>query len=236
MTYPHTITIDVARSDPSRPSRFEVPVPSAGSRVLDALLYVRERLDATLGFRYACRAGMCGACAVVVNGKEALACQLPVAALGAREVRVSPLRGLPVLRDLVCDMEPFFAGWKRARAALQPTEPAPVAPRTMPPGEPRRALIEGQNGCLTCGACDSACADSLGGDHARGPAALNRVLMLALDERDAEGSGRLSAIAPETDRVRAYAQSSIDDVCPVGIPLRRAMDMLERLVAGERVS
>jgi succinate dehydrogenase/fumarate reductase iron-sulfur protein len=236
MTYPHTITLDVARSDASRPSRFEVPVPTAGSHILDALLYVRERLDATLGFRYACRAGMCGACAVVVNGKEALACQLPVAALGTPEVRVAPLRGLPVLRDLVCDMEPFFAGWKRAHAALQPDAPARDTPRTMPPGEPRRALIEGQNGCLTCGACDSACADSLGGDHARGPAALNRVLMLVLDERDARSRERLSTIAPETARLRAYAQSGIDDVCPVGIPLRRAMDALERLVAGERVS
>jgi succinate dehydrogenase/fumarate reductase iron-sulfur protein len=236
MTYPHTITLDVARSDASRPSRFEVPVPTAASRILDALLYVRERLDATLGFRYACRAGMCGACAVVVNGKEALACQLPVAALGTPEVRVAPLRGLPVLRDLVCDMEPFFAGWKRAHAALQPDAPARDTPRTMPPGEPRRALIEGQNGCLTCGACDSACADSLGGDHARGPAALNRVLMLVLDERDARSRERLSTIAPETARLRAYAQSGIDDVCPVGIPLRRAMDALERLVAGERVS
>jgi succinate dehydrogenase/fumarate reductase iron-sulfur protein len=236
MTYPHTITLDVARSDASRPSRFEVPVPTAGSRILDALLYVRERLDATLGFRYACRAGMCGACAVVVNGKEALACQLPVAALGTPEVRVAPLRGLPVLRDLVCDMEPFFAGWKRAHAALQPDAPARDTPRTMPPGEPRRALIEGQNGCLTCGACDSACADSLGGDHSRGPAALKRVRMLVQDEADPRIMDRLSTIAPETDRLRAYAQSGIDDVCPVGIPLRRAMDALERLVAGERVS
>jgi succinate dehydrogenase/fumarate reductase iron-sulfur protein len=235
MTYPSTITLDVARSDPSRPSRFEVPVPTAGSRILDALLYVREHVDATLGFRYACRAGMCGACAVVVNGKEALACQMPVAAPGVRNVRVAPLRGLPVLRDLVCDMEPFFAGWKRAHAALQPNEPARETPRTMPPGEPRRALFEGQYGCLTCGACDSACADALGGDHARGPAALNRVLMLALDERDAQGNERLSTLARETDRLRAYGRGRIDDVCPVGIPLRRAMDALERLVAGERI-
>jgi len=236
MTHPQAVTLDVVRSDPAQASRFEVPVPTAGSRVLDALLYVRERLDPTLGFRYACRAGMCGSCAVVVNGKEALACQLPVATLGTREVSVAPLRGLPVLRDLVCDMEPFFAGWKRAHAALEPNDPTRDEPRTMPPGEPRRALIEGQNGCLTCGACDSACADSVGGDHARGPAALNRLLMLTLDERDAQGNERLAAIAAETARLRAYAGSGIDDVCPVGIPLRRAMDTLERLVAGERVS
>jgi succinate dehydrogenase/fumarate reductase iron-sulfur protein len=226
-----TISLEIVRSDPSQPSRFEVPVPSAGSRVLDALLFVREHLDPTLGFRYACRAGMCGSCAVVVNGKEALACQLPVAALGTRTVRVAPLRALPVLRDLVCDMAPFFAGWKRACAALRPSDPARATPRTMPPGEPRRALIEGQNGCLTCGACDSACADTLGDEHAHGPAALNRLLMLALDERDAEGKARLAAIAKERARLRAYALAPIDEACPVGIPLRRGMDTLERLVS-----
>ena len=236
MTHPHTITLDVARSDPTQRSRFDVPVPTAGSRVLDALLYVREHLDPTLGFRYACRAGMCGACAVVVNGKEALACQLPVAALGTREVAVAPLRSLPVLRDLVCDMDPFFAGWKRAHAALQPREPGRTTPRTMPPGELRRAMIEGQNGCLTCGACDSACARSQDDDHAYGPAALNRVLMLALDERDAQGMARLAPLAGEAARLRAYAGADIDAVCPVGIPLRRGMDALERLVAGEALS
>jgi succinate dehydrogenase/fumarate reductase-like Fe-S protein len=64
---------------------------------------------------------------------------------------------------------------------------------------------------------------------------LNRVLMLALDERDAQGNERLSTLARETDRLRAYGRGRIDDVCPVGIPLRRAMDALERLVAGERI-
>jgi succinate dehydrogenase/fumarate reductase iron-sulfur protein len=228
-----TITLEIVRSDPSQRSRFDVPVPTAGSRVLDALIHVREHLDPTLGFRYACRAGMCGSCAVVVNGREALSCQLPVKALGTRNVHVAPLRALPVLRDLVCDMTPFFDGWKRAHAALHSNDPARTTPRTMPPGEPRRALIEGQSGCLTCGACDSACADMLGGDHAQAPAALNRVLMLALDERDRQGATRVEPLAQETARLHAYAHAPIDEVCPVGIPLRRGMDALERLVAGE---
>jgi succinate dehydrogenase/fumarate reductase iron-sulfur protein len=230
------ITLDVSRSDPALPSRFEVPVPTAGSRVLDALLYVREHLDPSLGFRYACRAGMCGSCAVVVNGKEALACQMPVASLGTRHVHVAPLRALPVLRDLVCDMTPFFAGLKRAGAALRAADADRPTPRTMPPGEPRRALIERHNGCLTCGACHSACADPMAGRHDVGPAALNRVLMLALDERDGQGRERLAPLAQETARLRAYARSDVNEVCPVGIPLREGMDTLERLVAGANVA
>ena len=115
------------------PSRFEVPVPGAASRVLDALLYVRHRLDPTLGFRYACRAGMCGACAVVINGKEGLSCQTTVASLGTRTVTVAPLRALPVQRDLMVDMQPFFDSFKRADAAFRPTEPSRRSIRTMPP-------------------------------------------------------------------------------------------------------
>lgn len=231
MPQPTRITLEVARSDPARPSTFEVPVPTPASRVLDALLYAREHFDPSLGFRYACRAGMCGACAVVVNGKEVLACQAPVASLEADRVRVEPLRALPVLRDLVCDMEPFFDTFRRADAALRPADPDRATPRAMPPGESRRALIERQNGCLTCGACFSACASSAAQPVGLGPAALNRVLMLSLDERDAKGRERLASLAEEAGPLRRYAQNDCGAVCPVDIPLGEAMATLERMLA-----
>ncbi|HSJ98273.1 MAG TPA: 2Fe-2S iron-sulfur cluster-binding protein, partial [Myxococcota bacterium] len=82
------ISLEVSRSQAGRPSVFDVPVPGPASRVLDALLYVREHLDPSLGFRYSCRAGMCGSCAVVVNGREALACQTAIGPLGTDVVRV----------------------------------------------------------------------------------------------------------------------------------------------------
>lgn len=226
---PKRIILEVARSDRSRRSRFEVPVPGPASRVLDALLYVREHLDSSLGFRYACRAGMCGSCAVVVNGKEALSCQAAIGTLGDT-VRVEPLRSLPVLRDVICDMAPFFATLKGVDAALRPGDPDRTSPRTMPPGDRHRALIEGQNGCITCGACHSACASSATRPDYLGPAAVNRVLMLSLDERDALGRRRIAAVAREAGALLDLGSCG-DAVCPAEIPLRGGMEHLRAMVA-----
>ena len=232
---PRKITLEVARSEPGRRSTFEVPVPQPSSRVLDALLYVREHLDPSLGFRYSCRAGMCGSCAVVVNGKEVLACQTAIGTLGTDHLRVAPLRALPVLRDVMCDMEPFFDSLRRAEAALRPKEPERTTLRTMPPAAPHRAAIEAQNGCLTCGACFSACEWTATRPDYLGPAAMNRVLMLALDERDAVGRKRLATVAQESGALRCHTLGNCSAVCPVEIPLREGMQKLKGLLATEEV-
>ena len=216
-----TIVLEVARTEAGKPARFEVPVPSPTSRVLDALLHVREHLDPTLGFRFSCRAGMCGSCAVIVNGREMLSCQASIADLGD-VVRVAPLRALPVLRDLVNDMTPFFESFKRVQGGLEPTEPGRPTLRTMPPGERDRSMIERHNGCLTCGACHSA-TDTRPG-HA-GPAEVNRVMMLALDERDARGKFRLGDVAAAARALKPRATADLDRICPAEIPLVEAIEL-----------
>jgi succinate dehydrogenase/fumarate reductase iron-sulfur protein len=233
---PTRITLEVVRSDPRRQSRFDVPVPQPSSRVLDALLYVRENLDPSLGFRYSCRAGMCGSCAVVVNGKEALACQTSIGPLATDQVRVAPLRALPVLRDVMCDMTPFFDTLKRADAAMRPRDPDRRTLQSLPPGAANRALIEKQNGCITCGACFSACEWSATRPGYLGPAAMNRVLMLALDERDAIGRRRLAAVATESGALRCHGLGSCSTVCPVDVPLREGMQKLKGLLATEELA
>jgi succinate dehydrogenase/fumarate reductase iron-sulfur protein len=216
------VTLEIARTEAGKPARFEVPVPSPSSRVLDALLHVREHLDPTLGFRYSCRAGMCGSCAVVVNGREVLACQARIADLGADVLRVAPLRALPVLRDLVNDMTPFFESYKRVHGALEAKEPGRKTPQVLPPGERDRALIERHNGCLTCGACHSATDTTAG--HA-GPAEVNRAMMLALDPRDARGRARIAQVADDARALRSRASEALDAICPAEIPLLEAIEM-----------
>lgn len=230
------ITLEVYRSDKSRQSTFEVPVPAPAYRVLDALLHVRENLDPTLGFRYSCRAGMCGSCAVVVNGKEVLACQTAIGPLATEHVRVAPLRALPVLRDVMCDLQPFFETLKRADAAMRPKHPDLATLQTLPPGDSNRALIERQNGCITCGACFSACEWSATRPGYLGPAAMNRVLMLALDERDAGGRKRLATVATESGALRCHALGNCSSVCPVDVPLREGMQELKGLLATEELA
>jgi succinate dehydrogenase/fumarate reductase iron-sulfur protein len=223
------VILEITRSEAGKPSRFEVPLPSPTSRVLDALLHVREHLDPTLGFRYSCRAGMCGSCAVVVNGREMLACQATIADLGADVLRVAPLGALPVLRDLVNDMTPFFESFRRVEGALRPIEPERRTLRTMPPAERGRATIERHNGCLTCGACHSATRTGVG--HA-GPAEVNRVMMLALDERDALGKVRLSSMAADARALRSRSSPELDRICPAEIPLCEAIEAVEAMAGG----
>ncbi len=223
------VTLDVARTDPADRRRFEVPVPSAHARVLDALHWVRENEDPTLGFRYACRVGMCGACAVVVNGREALACQAALGEAGGGPLRVEPLRGLPARHDLVVDMRPFFEGLARAGAALRPREPDRRDLPVLPPGSAERTEIEARNGCITCGACVSAVAGDADGGGV-GPAALNRVLMLALEERDRGRAARLADVAREARGLDADAMARAERVCPAEIPLSATLERLKSLV------
>ena len=230
------IKLEVSRSDKRSLASFDVPVPGIASRVLDALLYVREHIDPSLGFRYSCRAGMCGSCAMVINGKEALACQTAIGTLGTATVRVAPLRALPVLRDVMCDMTPFFDSLKRANAAMQPKEPDRKTLRVMPPGEPARALIERHNGCVTCGACFSACEWSATRPGYLGPAAMIRVLMLSLDERDALGKARLATVANESGALRCHGLGNCSEVCPIDIPVREGMQTLKGMLATEDVA
>lgn len=227
-----TVTLEVARGESgSGRTRFEVPVLSAHARVLDALNWVREHEDPTLGFRYACRVGMCGSCAIVVNGKEALACQMTIGEIEDTTIRVEPLRGLPVQHDLIVDMRPFFAGLARAEAALRPRDPGRRDLSVMPPASNERTTIEAQNGCITCGACTSAIADEARNEDDVGPAALNRLLMLALEERDSAGNARLAGIAGEVQALSAEAIARAESVCPANIPLASALEQLKSLIA-----
>jgi len=232
---PISITLTVARMPRNGArSRFDVPVAGAAIRVLDALLHVREHIDPTLAFRYSCRVGMCGSCAVLINGREGLACQTTIASLNSDIVSVAPLRSLPVQRDLIVDMKPFFDSLRHADAALRPREPQRRTIRTMPPGDGNRAAIEHQNGCITCGACYSACEWTSTRPRYLGPAALNRVLMLALDERDTVGRKRLLAIASDDGALRCHTLGNCSAVCPVDVPLREGMQTLKGLLATGR--
>lgn len=228
---PATITLQVARSgSPPGFARYVVPAV-ANARVLDALLHVRRHHDATLAFRYSCRVGMCGSCAIVINGHEGLACQTTIASLGRRTIRLEPLRALPVLRDLTADMTPFFRAAADSEAVLRPKSPRSREVRKMPPADPRRATIEGQSGCITCGACYSACEWSATRKDFLGPAALNRLLMLTLDERDSLGKKRLETAARDRGALRCHTMGNCSAVCPVNIPLREGMQRLKGLIA-----
>lgn len=222
---------DPAGSLPPRYESFRLPLLPKMT-VLDAVAYVQSQLDASLAFRFSCRAGMCGTCTMVVNGTERWTCRTPISGLKSRVVTVEPLRHLPVIRDLVVDMAPFFAKLAAVEAAFAP-RPGEVGPARIAPDAPERRAIAPHLECITCGACYSACTMLHWDPEYLGPAALNRAFTLVADSRDALGGARLALVDGEHGCWRCHAQVSCTEVCPMDLRPSEAIQRLKRMLAGE---
>lgn len=196
--------------------------------VLDALVDVQRRRDPSLAFRYACRVGMCGSCAMVVNGRERWACRTRLTALGEGAVTVRPLYHFPLLRDLVVDMAPFTAKLRVVGGALVPAPDAePYA--LIPAGSAERREIDPAIECIGCGMCLSAC--TMVGHNPRfpGPAALNRAFTLERDSRDAAGGGRWRVLLSDDALARCHGQGNCTEVCPMGLAPTASIIRLRQL-------
>jgi len=125
-------TFHVHRYDPEADDEpefesYDVPVSDSTS-VLDGLFHIQESLGKNLSFRFSCRQGVCGSCCMEINGQARLACQTPVTDLDAKQIRVRPMYNLPIIKDLVVDMEPFFEQYRRVRPYLAPDDlPVPAS-------------------------------------------------------------------------------------------------------------
>lgn len=215
----------IARSDPAARTVFEVP-RSDPMMVLDLLLAIQREQDPTIGFRFSCRVAMCGTCTVRLNGRAVLACQTRVEP-DCTAVRLDPLAGLPVVRDLVVDMTPFFDEWARVTPYFVPREerdePAIVAPDAA-----ERLLIDPRLGCITCGACYSSCEIASTGREFLGPAALNRAMVLIADSRDGAAAERLAAVTGRDGVDRCHYVYGCTIVCPKGLDPAGAIRQLRR--------
>jgi fumarate reductase iron-sulfur subunit len=187
-----------------------------GMTVLDALVDAQRRLDPTLAFRYACRVGMCGSCAMVINGRERWACRTLLKSLRTGTVTVRPLYHFPLIRDLVVDMTPFKDKMVAVGATFTPAEGA-EALAVVGAGSGERRRIDGAIECIGCGMCVSACTMVAHDPKFPGPAALNRIFTLDADSRDAGAAGRAALLTSEDVLLRCHGQASCTEVCPMGI-------------------
>ncbi len=202
----------------------------AGDRVLDALHAVRWHEDGTLAFRRSCAHGVCGSDAMVINGRNALACTLLLRDAGP-EVTVEPLRGLPVVKDLVVDMEPFFDQYRRVRPWLLADEGADrggVGERRQSPEE--RARFDDTTRCILCAACTTSCPVYWGNDAFVGPAALVNAHRFVFDSRDAATEQRLADLDEATGAWACRTAFNCTDACPRGIRVTAAIEELKRAV------
>ena len=208
---------------------FEVP-REPSQTVLDVVTYIQRALDPTLAYRYACRVGMCGSCAMMVNGAPRWTCRTHVdrvAKQNALEIR--PLRNLPVIRDLVADMREFFDKWARAEgqftgSATRRDEFAPITPQ-------ERKRADAGIECIGCGICYAACDVVSWHRDYLGPAALNRAWTLVADQRDVKTLERLRAVAGDAGCHACHTHTSCTERCPKHLSPTASIAGLKRAVA-----
>jgi fumarate reductase iron-sulfur subunit len=211
----------------------EYEVPRQPSQtVLDVVTYIQRELDPTLAYRFACRVGMCGSCAMTVNGVPRWTCRTHVvkALENKNELRIEPLRNLPVIRDLVTDMRGFFDKWARAKGQFHGSRTrGDDFEKVVPQTEKRKAADAGIE-CIGCGVCYGACDVVAWNPDYLGPAALNRAWTLVNDVRDVANAERLDAVAGDAGCHACHTHMSCTERCPMDLSPTAGIAGLKREV------
>jgi fumarate reductase iron-sulfur subunit len=211
--------------------RFEsFAVPRQESQtVLDVVTYIQRHLDSTLAYRFACRVGMCGSCAMTVNGAPRWTCRTHVDKVaGDGTLELAPLANLPVVRDLVADMGEFFDKWARARGQFAPTRTRADDFAAVRPGSAARREADAGIECIGCAVCYAACDVVKWNRDYLGPAALNRAWTLVNDERDGARAERLEAVAGDAGCHSCHTMMSCTEHCPKELSPTRSIAGLKR--------
>jgi len=211
---------------------FEVP-RRASQTVLDVVTYIQRHLDPTLAYRFACRVGMCGSCAMTVNGRPRWTCRTHVdkVAKGGR-VEIGPLANMPVVRDLVADMREFFDKWARARGQFKPKLTRHDEFAAVQPDSKERREADAGIECIGCGVCYAACDVVKWKSDYLGPAALNRAWTLVNDVRDGGQHARLAAVAGDAGCHSCHTLMSCTQHCPKSLSPTRSIAGLKRATLG----
>ncbi|RJP22744.1 MAG: succinate dehydrogenase iron-sulfur subunit [Candidatus Abyssobacteria bacterium SURF_5] len=226
------LTFKIFRFDPANDAgpRFDtytVPAFKKGLTVLESLYYIQDKLDGSLAFRASCREGICGSCAMHINGKYRLACETQVADLKSDSITIRPLGHLKVLRDLVVDMEPFFAKYKYIKPFLMPGDDAPPD-RERPQTEGQHSKMIPSIDCILCACCHSSCTVTATDPEYLGPAALLWADRFVLDSRDNALKERLRLVDQLHGIWRCHTIFSCQEVCPKDLDPTGAIADLKR--------
>jgi succinate dehydrogenase / fumarate reductase iron-sulfur subunit len=201
-------------------------------RLLDALHTVKWYHDGSLTLRRSCAHGICGSDAMLINGRNALACKVLVRDV-APKVTVEPIRGLPVVKDLVVDMEPFFAGYERMLPYLINDEQPPDRERRQSPEA--RERYDDTTKCILCAACTTSCPIFWGDGEYVGPAAIVNAHRFIFDSRDQGTAERLDILSDRTGVFRCRTTFNCTDACPRGIKVTKAIQEVKRAIMFDRL-
>ncbi|MEO1765661.1 succinate dehydrogenase iron-sulfur subunit [Thiobacter aerophilum] len=213
------VYLSIYRYDPEsgtepRMQDYVLDMVPQGKMLLDAILAIKDQ-DPTLALRRSCREGVCGSDAMNINGRNGLACITPLAGL-KQPIELRPLPGLPVIRDLVVDLEPFYRQYRAVRPWLINRDPEPEIERLQTPEE--RAALEGLHECILCACCSTACPSFWWNpDKFLGPAALLTAYRFLADSRDQAADARLDQLEDPYRLFRCHSIMNCIDACPKGL-------------------
>ena len=226
-----TLAVTVQRGGPDgprEPQRFDVPAYDSQT-VLDVVSWIQQNADPTLTYRFACRVGMCGSCAMMVNGVPRWTCRTHVSKVlkdGAMEI--APLRNLPVIKDLAAEMDPFFDKWVAAEGKHHHTQTRHDPIPAIDPEDAGRVTASAGIECINCAVCYAACDTVAGNPDYLGPAALQRAWTLYNDAKDGQRDAILDAVTGKGGCQSCHSMGSCTAYCPNGLDPLSAIAGLKR--------
>jgi len=202
--------------------------------VLDVLEWIRGDVDGTLAFRRSCAHGVCGSDAMRINGRNYLACKVLLRDLGTTEITVEPLLGLPVMKDLIVDMQPFFEHYKSVMPYLVNDElPADGKERLQSPEE--RERFDDTTKCILCAACTTSCPSFWSNGQYVGPAAIVNAHRFIFDSRDQAAAERLEVLNEQFGVWRCRTAFNCTEACPREIKITQAIAEVKRAIQTGRI-
>jgi succinate dehydrogenase / fumarate reductase iron-sulfur subunit len=211
---------------------FEVDLATCGPMVLDALIKIKNEIDATLTFRRSCREGVCGSCAMNIDGTNTLACTMHIAQTKG-EVKIYPLPHRPVVKDLVPDLKTAQAQLAAIEPWLKTDTPPPARERLQSPEE--RQKLDGLWECILCFCCQTACPSYWwNGERYLGPAILLQAYRWIADSRDEHTGERLDALEDPFRLYRCHTIMNCTKTCPKGLNPAKAIAEIKKLMVARR--
>ena len=207
-----------------------------GDRLLNLLMTIKGYEDGTLTFRRSCAHGICGSDAMRVNGVNRLACKVLVKDLVRKDgdtITVEAIKGLPVLKDLVVDMEPFFEAYRQVQPFLMTTGNEPTRERLQSPED--RARFDDTTKCILCAACTSSCPVFWTDGQYFGPAAIVNAHRFIFDSRDDGAAQRLEILNDKEGVWRCRTTFNCSEACPRGIEVTKAIQEVKRALLARKI-
>lgn len=231
------VNFKIFRFDPEKDEkyhydRYEIET-LPGEVVLTALLDLQRKVDPSLSFRYSCRMAVCGSCGMVINGKHMLACKTQLSSLGDSEIVIEPLSSMPIIKDLIVDMDKFFENMKKVKPYLIRYSEEPV--REVLQSQENRRRIDKLVDCISCGVCTTACPVFWTNHSYLGPAALVKAYRFLSDSRDEAYDEHIEHIALDNGAITCKDAYQCTVSCPKGINPQEAIEGLRAMILREGV-